>query len=113
MLQLLNFGTERSHCSEETVGSQRNENYLGTSEGFSYSESFHSECSRKQGSAAGGLLVIHECFPALVKEESSLHFCGGNNTFLIRAGLGPTPGSEDEPSLTPCYSKESSGAEGS
>lgn len=53
-MQLLNFGTERSRCSEEMVGSQRNENYLGTSQGFHYSESFHKECSRKQGNAGGG-----------------------------------------------------------
>lgn len=56
-MQLLNFGTERSHCSEETVRSQYNENYLGAPELFSQPESFCEEYRRKQENAGGGIPI--------------------------------------------------------
>jgi len=56
-LQLLNSGTERSHCSEETVRSQQNENSLGTLELFSQPESLQEECGRKWENAGGGVWI--------------------------------------------------------
>lgn len=72
MLQLLNFGTERSHCSEEMVRSQQNENYLGSSELFSLSH-FTGSTGGNRKMLVEGFLFIHECFTTLMREESCLH----------------------------------------